>query len=222
MLIGLSTCCFYPKPIIDSLKLIKDLGFTVAEVCCLHTDEVPQVEHLFRYHRKLIESFDYLSLHLPTKGKSYHIELHREAMRRGLKCSVVHPDTIKRWDWMAEEKNIAVENMDNRKLYGQNAESLDLIFELLPQVGFVLDIGHASQGRNLSRGLFLAERYPDRLKHFHLSHVDLAGKHHTLTHPDWDKFSSEMAIRRVPDHPVILEVPIQKVEDVCLEIERLH
>jgi hypothetical protein len=120
---------------------------------------------------------------------------------------VLHPDTINRPE--AYERlgwRLVIENMDERKRYGQHPDDLEALFDALPDAGFCFDIAHAwSVDPTMELATELLDRFRARLRHVHLSSLDDTGRHITLTAEHEELFTP--VLDRCRDVPWIFEAP---------------
>ncbi len=118
---------------------------------------------------------------------------------------VVHPDTISDPRlYRRLGRRLAIENMDRRKQAGHTAEDLEAVFAELPEARLCLDFAHAKDvDPTLAVAADLLQRFASRLSHVHLSSLDEARHHITLT--DEDQLLFRPFLDRCRDVPWILE-----------------
>jgi len=154
--------------------------------------------------------FIFVSVHGPSKSRRMS---DRELVDRlgrlpaWVAAIVVHPDTMRDPAAYAPlGRRLVIENMDSRKDDGQTAEQLAPLFRRLPEARLCLDLAHA---KAVDPTMLAAEEllttFATRLSHVHLSSLDPAGSHTTLTTDDEALFAGLLA--RCSDVPWILEAP---------------
>jgi hypothetical protein len=178
------------------------------ELSALSLAELPRLASFLRSRGSL--SFEYVSVHAPTKGLTSGAPDYLNVLRRlpkYVQAIIFHPDTVNEPAKLrALGGRVVFENMDTRKARGQTPESLDDLFHALPGAGFCLDLAHASGvDPTLELAVRLLERYGSRLREVHLSSLDENGKHVSLTWPDSQRFAR--ILNRCRHVPWILEAP---------------
>jgi hypothetical protein len=154
--------------------------------------------------------FLFVSVHAPSKGLDADERRMVEALSRvpaWIDAIVVHPDTIgDPAPYRNLGRRLTLENMDTRKRGGHTADDLAEYFEELPQARLCLDVAHAKDvDATLAVGNELLRRFANRLSHVHVSSLDEAQHHVSLTHEDEALFAPLLA--RCRDVPWILEAP---------------
>ena len=154
--------------------------------------------------------FRFVSVHGPSKARELpEPELVHllASVPRWIDAVVMHPDTLT--DLSAYRllgRRLVLENMDSRKADGRTATELERFFEALPEAGLCFDIAHAkSIDGAMDEGMQILRRYGNRLRHVHLSSLDDASHHVTLTLDDQRLFWPLLELCR--DVPWILEAP---------------
>jgi hypothetical protein len=171
----------------------------------------PELPGLLRYLQQAPQlPFRYVSVHAPSKARELHEQELVGMLARlplWIDAIVMHPDTI--GDPVCYEplgRRLVLENMDDRKNGGRSADELDAFFEALPEAGLCFDIAHAkSVDETMAEGEAILKQYANRLRHVHLSSLDAACHHVSLTADDEDLFWSLLESCR--DVPWILEAP---------------
>ncbi len=129
-------------------------------------------------------AYRYVSVHAPSRlGTLTEVEVSR--LLRQLPASwaiVVHPDVIHDYEpWRQLGSRLLLENMDARKIRGQSVEDLARLFELLPDAGFCLDVGHARQvDPTMALAFGLIRAFARRLRQVHVSDVGHLGQHRRI------------------------------------------
>lgn len=178
------------------------------ELSAISEQELPG---LLRYLQQAPQlPFRYVSVHAPSKARELpERELVGMLVRLPLwiDAIVMHPDTI--GDPACYEplgRRLVLENMDDRKSDGRSAYELDLFFEALPEAGLCFDIAHAkSVDETMAEGEAILKQYANRLRHVHVSSLDEARHHVSLTADDEDLFW--LLLESCRDVPWILEAP---------------
>jgi hypothetical protein len=128
-----------------------------------------------------LSHFQYVSFHAPSK-----LGVLDEETVVNLLLSlpshwpiIVHPEIITKYDsWTALGSRLCLENMDNRKTGGRTVAELRILFELLPEATFCLDVGHAKQiDPTMSLAILMLREFSERLKQVHVSDVGATGEH---------------------------------------------
>lgn len=156
--------------------------------------------------------FLFVSVHAPSKGLNGDEHAHVEAL-----CSVpawvdaivVHPDTISDATlYRRLGRRLAIENMDTRKSAGHVADDLHGLFAQLPTARLCLDVAHAKDvDATMQAASEILRRFSNRLSHVHVSSLDDAQHHVSLTPEDEALF--EPVLDRCRDVPWILEAPFR-------------
>lgn len=155
--------------------------------------------------------FRYLSLHAPSKQRALPepelVALLAQAAPR-VDAIVLHPDVIvDHGAWAPLGRALVLENMDPRKDDGQTAASLARHFDALPEAGLCFDVAHAyAVDPTLSEGHEILDRFGGRLRHLHVSALDVANHHVPLDRAQERRI--EPLLRRCRDVPWILEAPL--------------
>lgn len=177
-----------------------------AELSALSEPELPGLVEYLSQQPPL--PFLYLSVHAPSKARAMPedelVDLLANLPPR-VEAIVVHPDVMVIPAAYARlGRRLVVENMDRRKPLGQTAEDLDKYFDALPEAGLCFDVPHAaSVDASLAVGHAILDAHRHRLRHVHLSSLDNACHHVTLTREDRARF--EPLLNRCRDVPWILE-----------------
>lgn len=155
--------------------------------------------------------FRYLSLHAPSKHRvlpeAELVALLQQAVGR-VDAIVLHPDVIEHHDaWRPLGRALVLENMDPRKDDGQTAASLQRHFDALPDAGLCFDVAHAyAVDPTLGEGHEILDRFGGRLRHLHVSALDVANHHVPLDRAQERRI--EPLLRRCRDVPWVLEAPL--------------
>jgi sugar phosphate isomerase/epimerase len=227
--IGFSTGCFH-KIYLDTIteetiQTYSENGITILELL-VKNDFI--LNKLLKIDKSIFNKFSRLSFHAPVnliyKNSKETIGLLnkiRDVVRNfGIKVVVIHADIV--GDWSVFDKYleiaIAVENMDDRKSIGQHPQ------DLLPllnnsNLGFVLDLQHIFVNDNSMELAFeFLNKFKDRLSEIHISAYNKELNHHLLFQEKQEIIITTLKkILEIKDVPVIIESPIDKVEDLKLE-----
>ena len=185
------------------IKLLTALGATAIEF----TPSYQELHLLPDILKSTSKEFVHVSVHSPTPENKEQelIDLLHPISRQGVDV-IVHPDDMKDLSlWCSIGSRLCLENMDNQKTMGQTQNDLSPMFDLLPEAGFCLDLGHAYQiDRSMDLTLSLIKAFAPRLRQLHISQVTPTGPH-TNIGPDAQKAYQTIA-RRLPKHlSVIIE-----------------
>ncbi len=178
------------------------------ELSALSEPELPGLLDYLRRDPQL--PFRYVSMHGPSKERSLDESKLVESLMSvplWVDAIVMHPDTIQDADrYLPLGSRLVLENMASRKDSGRSAEELESLFSALPDAGLCFDIAHAKAvDETMALGEEMVYRYADRLRHIHVSSLDGAGHHRSLTPEDQELFSPVLESCR--DVPWILEAP---------------
>ena len=154
--------------------------------------------------------FLYLSVHAPSKGREMPEDEFVDVLMQledRVNAIVMHPDVITDISVYAPlGARLVLENMDRRKPIGQTAADLAEFFSALPEAGLCFDVPHAaSVDVSLEVAGEILDQHGHRLRHVHLSSLDDACHHTTLTSEDREDFRA--LLDRCRDVPWILEAP---------------
>jgi hypothetical protein len=205
--IGFSTGALAYADFRQGLSIIQAHNLKVAELSALRENELPPI--IDSIDELPLETFDYVSFHVPSKLKILSEDRVIALLERAAKKNwplIVHPDVIARFDrWTGFGDLLCIENMDKRKPIGRTARELSVLFERLPDARLCLDLGHARQvDPTMSVALEILERFGSRLHQLHVSEVNTNSQHDRLT------FETTIAFQKIspliPESiPVILE-----------------
>ena len=178
------------------------------ELSAISADELPGL--LGYLHGAPRLPFLFISVHAPSKGFTEDEVSLVEALCRvppWVDAIVVHPDTITDPAlYRRLGRRLAIENMDKRKQAGHTADDLERIFAEVPEARLCLDLAHAKDvDPTLAVAADLLQRFASRLSHVHISSLDGARHHITLT--DEDELLFSPFLDRCRDVPWILEAP---------------
>ncbi len=172
------------------------------ELSALSGDELPGLISYLLGKPRL--PFRYVSVHAPVK----HEGLEEPALVEQLtelplwvRSIVAHPDALTDvGTFRSLGTRLVLENMDDRKNTGRNAEELETFFEELPDAAFCLDIAHAwSIDTTMAVAHELLDRFRSRLRHVHLSW--LSDGHHVPVAPADALYGSAGSLPRHPMDP---------------------
>lgn len=129
------------------LELCRKHNLRAVEFSALRFHELPAlVEALPELD---LSGFDFVPVHAPSQYEASEerriVRLLEKAVERKIPV-VIHPDAISdAAAWQGFGSLLLIENMDRRKSTGRSAGELEHFFDLLPEAGFCLDLGHARQ-----------------------------------------------------------------------------
>lgn len=179
------------------------------ELAALSEPELPGLVDYLRTHPSL--PFNYLSVHAPSKQRvlpeAELVELLCRVARR-VDAIVLHPDVIEdHAQWARLGSALVIENMDPRKDDGQTADSLAEHFAELPEAGLCFDVAHAyAIDPSLHEGHAILDAHGDRLRHLHVSALDV--RHHHVSLDAAGERKVAPLLERCRDVPWILEAPL--------------
>jgi hypothetical protein len=155
-----------------------------------------------------VDQFAYISFHAPSAFSSLSeddVVAHLERLPEGWPV-VVHPDLIHNaLVWQRLGSRLCLENMDLRKRTGRTVDEMRAAFDLLPDAGFCLDLGHARQvDPTMGLAIEMLREFGNRLRQLHVSEVGTFGEHRRISYLARGAFARVVSF--LPsDVPVILE-----------------
>ncbi|MBO9533418.1 MAG: hypothetical protein J7513_10635 [Solirubrobacteraceae bacterium] len=184
-------------------------GDSACELAALGEPELPSLVEWLESRPKL--PFDFLSVHAPSKHRVMPEAELVDLLARiagAVDAIVLHPDVIvEHAQWRRLGHTLAIENMDPRKGDGQTAESLARHFEELPEAGLCFDVAHAyAIDPSLSEGHLILDRFGGRLRHLHVSALDV--RHHHVALDAAGERRIAPLLERCRDVPWLLEAPL--------------
>ena len=161
-----------------------------------------------------LDQYTYVSFHAPS---SFTAEQEHDLVSNLVKYLprswpiVLHPDTIHDAElWRGFGAQLAIENMDRRKLSGRTAHELAGVFDEIPDAVLCFDIGHARQcDTSMTEAYEILRRFQPRLRQVHISEVNTRSQHDPLS------FASKVAFQQVAnlipeDVPIIIESRVEE------------
>ena len=204
--IGFSTGALAKGDFRKGIKL-QEGRVNALELSALREDELaPLSEALATLN---LSKFAYVSFHAPSQRARYTVaELvaFHGKVSPYVRSIIGHPDIIENpVTWRPIEKSLVLENMDQRKPIGRTAKELKSYFEALPDARFCFDIGHARQvDPTLSVAAEMLRVLVDRLAEVHISEVDAASKHVSISRAAMKSFAGIASL--IPQSvPAIIE-----------------
>ncbi len=184
-------------------------GDSACELAALGEPELPSLVEWLESRPKL--PFDYLSLHAPSKHRVMPEAELVDLLVRAVPYVdgiVLHPDVIvDHREWARLGSALVLENMDPRKADAQTADALARHFEELPEAGLCFDVAHAyAIDPSLSEGHLILDRFGDRLRHLHVSALDV--RHHHVALDAAAERRITPLLDRCRDVPWLLEAPL--------------
>jgi hypothetical protein len=169
-------------------------------------------------------AFGYVSFHAPSRLNRLDEETVFALLLRLPEPwpIVVHPEILKTPSiWRQLGKRICIENMDNRKTTGRTVAELRVLFDLLPEATFCLDVGHARQiDPTMASAILMLRQFGDRLRQLHVSDVGPHGEHAALGATA--RYAFARVARYVPvDCPLIVE-SIIPAESIRRELDAIN
>lgn len=184
-------------------------GDAACELAALSEPELPSLVDYLSSGPTL--PFDFLSVHAPSKHRGMPeadvVDLLLRIARQ-VDAIVLHPDVIDdHAQWRRLGSALVLENMDPRKDDGQTADSLAPHFEQLPDAGLCFDVAHAyAIDPSLGEGHLILDRFGGRLRHLHVSALDVRHHHVALSATEERKITP--LLERCRDVPWILEAAV--------------
>jgi hypothetical protein len=159
--------------------VLRSEGLSAVELSALREHELPEI--VGALNELDLRRIQHVSVHAPS---SFDKKQERGIVDMLLAFPktwpiIVHPDVIcDHAPWLQLGPRLVLENMDVRKRTGTTADEMASCFDLFPEAGFCLDLAHARQiDPSMKEACLMLERFSDRLVQFHVSSLDLAGKH---------------------------------------------
>jgi hypothetical protein len=164
-----------------------------------------------------LHAFAYISIHAPSKLQTLNEQTVFELLLQLPEAwpIVTHLEVLRTPSlWRRLGARLCIENMDDRKTTGRTAGELRDLFEIFPEAGFCLDLGHARQiDPTMASALRMLRELGGRLRQLHVSEVGARGEHLPLGATA--RMSFAQVAHRVPaDCPLIIEsvVPAEAME----------
>lgn len=220
--IGFSTGAIAYADFNRALELLRGEPVSCIELSALRLQEV---NPLLKSIRSLdLTRYSYVSFHAPSNFDAEQEKMLVNELREHLPSNwpiVLHPDTIhdpslwKQFGWQ-----LAIENMDQRKLGGRTVEELAIVFDWLPEAGFCFDIGHARQcDTSMTEAYRMLTAFQRRLIQVHVSEVNSSSQHDSVSYAAQISFREVSSL--IPTRiPLIVESRVNSTE-IGREIRRV-
>jgi len=247
--IGFSTGAIAYADFNRALDLLRGEAVTCVELSALR---FPEAHLLLSSIRELdLTRYSYVSFHAPSSFDPVQEKVLVNDLREHLPAHwpiILHPDTIHDQGlWRQFRSQLAIENMDQRKLGGRTVEELTDVFAGLPEASFCFDIGHARQCDTSMTGAYkMLKAFSERLIQVHVSEVNSSSQHDPVSYAAQISFREVSGlipsriplivesrvspdglgreIRRVleslPEQPLLVLVPGRKYVSHTLDMER--
>jgi hypothetical protein len=224
--VGFSTGAIAYADFNRALGLLQGEAVTCVELSALRFAEAAP---LLRSLRQLdLAKYSYISFHAPSSFDSEQEKMLVSGLREYLPTSwpiVLHPDTVHDQSlWRQFRSQLAIENMDQRKLGGRTVEELAAVFDRLPEASFCFDIGHARQCDTSMTGAYkMLKAFQERLIQVHVSEVNSSSQHDPVS------YAAQISFREVsnliPNNiPLIVESRVNSNgigREICRVLEAL-
>lgn len=221
--IGFSTGAIAYADFNRALELLRDEDVTCVELSALRFQEA---RPLLRATRELdLTRYSYVSFHAPSSFDPEEESALVNDLREYLPPAwpiILHPDTIHNQSlWKPFRSQLAIENMDQRKLVGRTVEELTAVFDRLPEATFCFDIGHARQcDTSMTEAYKMLWAFQRRLKQVHVSEVNSSSQHDPVSYAAQISFREVSGL--IPTRiPLIVESRVSS-NDIRREIRRVH
>jgi hypothetical protein len=184
-------------------------SISAVELSALSESELPGLIEWLEQRPSL--PFQWTGAHGPTKGLQMQERDVVDALlvlATHVDVVVLHPDTMEDLSLYQElGSGLAIENMDARKPVGQTAEQLEGFFDALPDARLCFDVAHAGAiDPDMIEGERILDAFASRLSHVHVSSLNKASHHVSLSSGDEQRFAP--LLDRCRDVPWILEAPL--------------
>jgi hypothetical protein len=221
--IGFSTGAIAYADFDRALKLLRDEDVTCIELSALRFQEA---RPLLSALRELdLTRYSYVSFHAPSSFDPGQEKFLVNDLREYLPPQwpiILHPDTIHDQSlWRTFRSQLAIENMDQRKVGGRTVEELAAVFEGLPEASFCFDIGHARQcDTSMTEAYKMLQAFQRRLAQVHVSEVNSSSQHDPVS------YAAQIAFREVSglipaNIPLIVESRVNS-NAIGREIRRVY
>jgi hypothetical protein len=224
--IGFSTGAIAYSDFKRALGLLIGEAVTCVELSALRFQEA---DLLLRAIRELdLARYSYVSFHAPSTFDSEQEKILVKKLQEQLPSNwpiILHPDTIHDPSlWSQFRSQLAIENMDQRKLSGRTVEELAAVFDKLPEASFCFDIGHARQCDTSMTGAYkMLKAFQKRLIQVHVSEVNSSSQHDPLS------YAAQISFREVSslipmNIPLIVESRVNSDgigRELCRTLEAL-
>lgn len=221
--IGFSTGAIAYADFNRALELLQGEAVTCVELSALRFQEA---QPLLKSIRDLdLARYSYVSFHAPSSFDSEQEKVLVNKLLEYLPHAwpvILHPDTIHDFSlWKPFRSQVAIENMDQRKLGGRTVEELASVFDRLPDASFCFDVGHARQcDTSMTEAYRMLNAFQRRLIQVHVSEVNSSSQHDPVS------YAAQISFREVAglipaDIPLIVESRVDSTE-IGREIRRVY
>lgn len=221
--IGFSTGAIAYADFNRALELLRGEAVTCVELSALRFQEA---QPLLKLIRDLdLTRYSYVSFHAPSSFDSEQERALVNELREYLPPAwpvILHPDTIHDPSlWRPFRSQVAIENMDQRKLGGRTVEELAAVFDRLPDASFCFDVGHARQcDTSMTEAYRMLKAFQRRLTQVHVSEVNSSSQHDPIS------YAAQISFREVSglipaNIPLIVESRVNSTE-IGREIRRVY
>jgi hypothetical protein len=224
--IGFSTGAIAYADFNRALDLLRGEAVTCVELSALR---FPEAHLLLSSIRHLdLDRYSYVSFHAPSSFNPDQERTLVNDLREYLPAHwpiILHPDTIHDQSlWRQFGSQLAIENMDQRKLGGRTVEELAAVFEMLPEASFCFDIGHARQCDTSMTGAYkMLKGFQQRLIQVHVSEVNSSSQHDPVSYAAQISFREVSSL--IPTNiPLIVESKVNSNgigREICRVLEAL-
>ena len=224
--IGFSTGAIAYADFNRALELLQREAVTCVELSALRFTEA---HPLLSSIRQLdLGRYSYISFHAPS---SFDHEQEKVLVNELLEYLpddwpiILHPDTIHDHSlWRQFRSQLAIENMDQRKIGGRTLEELVAVFDRLPEASFCFDIGHARQcDTSMTEAYKMLKAFQRRLIQVHVSEVNSSSQHDPVSYAAQISFR-EVASLIPTNLPLIVESRVNSIgigREICRVLEAL-
>lgn len=226
-MIGISTGCFYKimEDANNSIEIIKEITDGI-ELMFQNNEGIKN----FDIDPKRLKDFEYISIHSSNESYAYKSDLKTRGLlytlsniskRYGVKNIVFHSSDIKDHDAIDGYDFVPCIENDSHK-----EDTIPIVKEMLSKnknLRMVFDIAHAMCTIKPEYVLNDIKKLEDKINEFHFSITNNKISHNFLHQAYLDK-SAKDVIRyaRDLDKPIILEITIQKEEDINLLLKEIE
>lgn len=213
-----------------SIKAIQNISSQSIELLVHNLNEF---EKVFSIPEEILGQFGYISIHAPSKivyGNNRETNILLKNLRKAVEryrveTVVLHPTSVEDWSIFENCRDIpfALENMDERKAFGQTPKDLnDILID--NNFNFVLDLQHIYVN---DESMQLAEEFVDKFKEklveIHISAYDEKWIHYML-----NKNNQKIIVQKLKEVlerknvPVIIESTLESKDDLLKEFTYIN
>lgn len=207
----------------EALRRFLNIPTNAIELHCL---DVEAIDYLLKNKSRIIEDFDFVSMHTPDLVYDDNAQTHSVLQKMARACEecrvdniVFHTDKVKQWDVIAQYNGmmpVSIENMDERKKFGNTLEDIQSILDHY-NFGLTLDLQHCYvNDASMQLAQDLQEAYKERIVEYHLAGYDVDKLHYPLYKTKQDIILKSL---QCVDAPIIIESTFDAYDEASAELK---